>query len=124
MNIPDPHPVSEAVHAWHDGRLIVLVVFARIGDWAITQLAHAGPADGDPWLGLPAVTWLGETHEYGRKLGHFIGYSDQETEILQALQPFDPYSLRSAFGGVPPLRAGQYIDTESILQAQSLLEAK
>lgn len=114
---PEPHPVSGAVTAWNDGRLIVLVIFKRVGQWAVTQCAHAGREHPpvEPWLGVPAVTWLGDTHEFGRKLGDFIGYSDHETEILEALQPFDPDELRRAFKGVSPLRADAYIDIEPIL---------
>ena len=110
---PSEHPVSGVTHARHDGRLIVLVIFKRIGNWAITQVAHAGNEFVPPFLNTPAVTWLGDDHEYGRNAGNFIGYSDQETEILEALQPFDPNALRAA-GGRSLLRDDLYIDTETI----------
>lgn len=112
---PPEHPVSDVVTAWNDGRLIVLVVFKRIGLWAITQVAHAGDDRFyPPWLGVPALTWFGEDHEYGRNAGNFIGYSDQETEILEALQPFTPDDLRAA-GGKSLLRADLYLDTDTVL---------
>jgi hypothetical protein len=113
--LPPDHPMSAVLTVpkdEHENNVIAILVFKRIGDWAITQICHAGRVHPpvEPWLGSPEVTWLREGENYGRGIGTFIAFSDQETALLELLQAFDDQTAKQHLAGLWK----EYVDDDAI----------
>lgn len=64
------------------GGYVALRVFARAGDWAITQVARAGLVK--PHLGLHEITYLGEGEHYGARVFQLFDFAGGKVANMRA----------------------------------------